>query len=91
MSWQNVELLIRQLGENLKSNSKVIIYGPFNYNGQYTSSSNANFDESLRDRNVGSAIRDFEEINKCMQLAHLQFIDDIQMPANNRLLIFLKQ
>jgi cyclopropane fatty-acyl-phospholipid synthase-like methyltransferase len=91
MSWQNVRVLIRQLGEHLKSNSKVIIYGPFNYNGQFTSSSNADFDVSLRDRNSGSAIRDFEEINKYMQLAQLTLMDDIEMPANNRILIFQKQ
>jgi cyclopropane fatty-acyl-phospholipid synthase-like methyltransferase len=91
MSWGSVKVLIKQLGENLKPNSKVIIYGPFNYNDQYTSSSNADFDASLRARNVGSAIRDFEELKKCMQHAHLKLLDDIEMPANNRMLIFLKQ
>jgi cyclopropane fatty-acyl-phospholipid synthase-like methyltransferase len=91
MSWQNVKVLIRQLGENLKPKSKVIIYGPFNYNGQYTSSSNADFDLSLKERNTESAIRDFEAINKSMQQAQLKLMDDIEMPANNRLLIFLKQ
>ncbi|MBL4661582.1 MAG: DUF938 domain-containing protein, partial [Alcanivoracaceae bacterium] len=41
MSWENVKTLIKQLGIHLKSGAQIVIYGPFNYKGQFTSDSNA--------------------------------------------------
>ncbi len=43
----------------LKPNGKLIIYGPFKYNGVYTSDSNHEFDKMLRQRGVGSGIKAF--------------------------------
>jgi len=64
------------------------IYGPFKYNGAFTSSSNQDFDQSLRSRGVGSAIRDFEFIEKQARDIGLSLLHDHKMPANNQLLVF---
>ncbi len=90
MSWQNVQSLINQLGENLKSGAKIIIYGPFNYNGQFTSESNAKFDVWLKEQNFHRAIRGFEEVMKLMIAEGIQLKQDIEMPAKNRILYFVK-
>lgn len=88
MPTEGVQRLFQHLGDALRSVKKVCIYGPFNYNGRYTSASNAAFDESLRARDPQMGIRSKEWI---VELAHeqgLQLVRDHDMPANNRLLEF---
>lgn len=91
ISWQEVRLLFTRLGGYLRPNAPVCIYGPFNYNGRFTSDSNARFDQWLKDRDPLSGIRDFEAIAALGRSAGMQIIGDAAMPANNRLLIFEKQ
>ena len=90
MSWQNVQKLIKQLGKNLNNGADIIIYGPFNYDGQFTSKSNADFDVWLKQQNPLSGIRDFESILSLMIDSNMQLLADIKMPANNRILHFIK-
>lgn len=71
-------------------NGLVIIYGPFNYAGKFTSDSNRQFDDWLKDRDSNSGIRDIEWITELAAKANLHLLDDEQMPANNRLLTFRK-
>ena len=61
------------------------------YNGQYTSQSNANFDLWLKNRDPRSAIRDFEALNQLAQKSGLSLVADYAMPANNRILHWVKQ
>ncbi|EED32032.1 methylase [gamma proteobacterium NOR5-3] len=70
--------------------SQLIVYGPFNYEGQYTSQSNANFDLWLKDRDPGSGIRDFEWVDSLATDAGYALQQDIAMPANNRLVVWRK-
>ena len=89
MSWKNVQVLIEQLGKSLKKGAKVLIYGPFNYAGQYTSDSNAQFDLWLKHQEVHRGIRAFEKVVELMQRAGLGLHKDIEMPSNNRILYFI--
>jgi len=90
MSQQNVEDFFANIGKVLNDNAVVLIYGPFNYNGAFTSESNANFDVWLKSRNPLSGIKDFEWCNERAEQARLTLIDDIEMPANNRILVWKK-
>ncbi|MDK2597710.1 DUF938 domain-containing protein [Pseudoalteromonas obscura] len=76
---------------HLSPHGKVVIYGPFNYQGQYTSVSNAEFDAFLKSRDPNSGIRDIEWIVDLAQAAGLELEADHAMPANNRLLCFIGQ
>lgn len=67
------------------------IYGPFNYNGAYTSPSNARFDQWLAERDPLSGIRDFEAVNALADSAGFSLRGDNAMPANNRLLVWQRQ
>jgi cyclopropane fatty-acyl-phospholipid synthase-like methyltransferase len=91
MAWSEVEVLFRRLQEYLPKDSLLCIYGPFNYNDCYTSDSNAQFDLWLKQRNPLSAIRDFEAVETLASKANTQLLEDIAMPANNRLLVWQKK
>ncbi len=90
MSWSAVQQLIRLCGENLPAQGRLIVYGPFNYQGSYSSDSNAQFDQWLKERNPVSAIRHFEQVNSLAEEVGLQLHSDTAMPANNRLICWQK-
>ena len=86
MSIEQVTYFFKLIGEWAGSVKEVLIYGPFNYAGKYTSASNAQFDSWLKNRDPGSGIRDFEWIIELATQNHLTLENDTEMPANNRLL-----
>jgi hypothetical protein len=88
MSWQNVQSLFQGLNTYLNASALTCIYGPFNYNGSYTSESNARFDQWLKNRDPLSGIRDFEAVMELAESQGLKLLSDYEMPANNRLLVF---
>jgi hypothetical protein len=90
ISWTLVVKFFEGLKSNLASDASVCIYGPFNYQGKFSSESNANFDLWLKERDINSGIRDIEAILLLANSACLKLIDDHAMPANNRLLVFSK-
>ncbi|MDT8282797.1 MAG: DUF938 domain-containing protein [Gammaproteobacteria bacterium] len=91
MSKRDVESFMSGVGELLDEKGKLVIYGPFNYHGTYTSDSNARFDQWLKDRDPLSGIKHFEDIVLLANKNAMQLVDDYEMPANNRILHFTKQ
>jgi cyclopropane fatty-acyl-phospholipid synthase-like methyltransferase len=91
MSWSQVECFIRGIGRVLRTGGVFCLYGPFNYNGQYTSESNARFDSWLRSRDPLSGVRDFEALDELARLAGLVLKRDYAMPANNRTLVWSRR
>lgn len=88
LSWEGVEDFFAGLEKCLKPRGMLVVYGPFNYGGKYTSESNARFDRWLRQRDPRSGIRNFEDVNRLASAAGLSLIKDYAMPANNRTLIW---
>ncbi|MCF6193861.1 MAG: class I SAM-dependent methyltransferase, partial [Kangiellaceae bacterium] len=86
----SVEKMFAGIGRVLNRNGVFCLYGPFNYNGEFSSQSNAQFDIWLKQRDPVSGVRDFEALQKLAKAAGLQLIDDVEMPANNRLLAWRK-
>ncbi|MGO2012756.1 MAG: DUF938 domain-containing protein [Pseudoalteromonas sp.] len=91
ISWTLVERFFTEVKVHLPSQGKLAIYGPFKYQGQYTSESNQAFDQFLKRQDEQSGIRDFEAILKLAEQAGLILEDDIKMPANNQILLFKRQ
>ncbi|MEM8496882.1 MAG: DUF938 domain-containing protein [Pseudomonadota bacterium] len=89
MSWECVEKTFTHMSM-LAYGTLLCIYGPFNYNGQFTSASNARFNDWLLQRNPQSAIRDFEAVNALAADAGYRLQRDYEMPANNRLVYWKK-
>jgi len=90
MQQQDVINLFSGVGDLLKAQGQLLIYGPFNYNGAYTSPSNASFDQWLKNRDPLSGIKDFEDLVLLANNNALQLVADYEMPANNRILHFVK-
>jgi hypothetical protein len=90
ISWALVERLFVLAGDALPVDGKLIVYGPFNENGTYTSAGNQRFDAMLRQDNADSGIRHKEDIISLANAHHLQLSKIYTMPANNQLLVFRK-
>ncbi|ABO24029.1 DUF938 domain-containing protein [Shewanella loihica] len=88
MSEAMVTDFFRGVDRHLSETGSLCVYGPFNYNNQYTSDSNRQFDIWLKHRNIHSGIRDIEWIMDLANTAGLSLEADHAMPANNRLLHF---
>jgi cyclopropane fatty-acyl-phospholipid synthase-like methyltransferase len=90
MSWPEVRRFFQGVGDVMQAGGVLVVYGPFNYNGTFTSESNARFDLWLKQRDPASGVRDFEAVNAEAQSQGLVLKQDIAMPANNRSLIWYK-
>ncbi len=90
MGYREVACMIKGAGKLLPEQGALVIYGPFNYGGSYTSESNARFDQWLKSRDSRSGIKDFEEILSMADDNGMQLTADLAMPANNRILHFTK-
>lgn len=90
MSRHEVEQCLAGIGQVLEPGGVVAIYGPFNYGGQFTSDSNARFDQWLKSRDPASGVRDFEWVDALARRQNLLLQHDYTMPANNRTLVWRK-
>lgn len=90
MHWSDVQMFFEQAPKLLVSDGVILIYGPFNYQGQYTSDSNESFDGWLKSRDSKSGIRDFSDLEVLAEKNGLKFLADYEMPANNRILCWQK-
>jgi SAM-dependent methyltransferase len=90
MGWSEVQRLFEVLPDLMAGNALLVVYGPFNYNGHFTSDSNAQFDASLRSSDPRRGIRDFEALDALAQSAGLTLLADLAMPANNRCIVWEK-
>lgn len=91
MAWSEVEQWFDHLGRATIDDAIVAIYGPFNYGGRYTSDSNAEFDVWLQARGAHMRIRDAEAVDALAEVAGFDLVDDIAMPANNRLRVWQRR
>jgi cyclopropane fatty-acyl-phospholipid synthase-like methyltransferase len=88
MGWPEVQMLFAALDGALDRDAMLVVYGPFNYRGQFTSDSNRAFDAWLKDRSAVSGIRDFEAVDALANSIGLRLVEDCAMPANNRTLVW---
>lgn len=88
MSWPQVQAMFDGIGRILQPGGVLCIYGPFNYDGAFTSASNAQFDASLKAQAAHMGIRDFEAMDALARVQGLTLQADHAMPANNRMLVW---
>ena len=75
----------------LKSDGKLITYGPYSVNGLLTPESNVLFDLSLKSRNASWGIRDISYLEAEAKKTHLILQNTIEMPCNNKCLVFVRK
>ena len=91
MSWTEVIALYRGVGAVLAPGGVFCVYGPFRYDGRYTSDSNQEFDRMLQERDPQSGLRDIQAITALAEQYGLILDADHDLPANNRLVVFTKE
>jgi SAM-dependent methyltransferase len=91
ISWPEVERMFAHIAQVIEPGGYLCFYGPYNYGGRFTSESNARFDAWLKARNPNSGVRDFEAIERLASSHGLVLKRDIEMPSNNRLLVWRAQ
>jgi len=88
MSWERVLDLLAGAARVLVPGGLLALYGPFHRDGRPTADSNAAFDRELRARDPQQGIRDDREVVAAAAAHGLRLDRDIDLPANNRLLLF---
>lgn len=72
----------------LKPTGKFIIYGPFEYQDKPLCPSNKEFNIWLENNFIGGGIKSFNSIEKVLKQHGFKLIADVDMPANNQLLLW---
>jgi SAM-dependent methyltransferase len=86
--WSATLGLMREAGRLLLSGGLLYLYGPFIQADVTLASSNAAFDEDLRQRNVEWGLRRLGDVEGKAEEAGLELKSVIEMPANNLSLVF---
>jgi len=88
MGWDEVQRLFAALPGVLQPGALLVIYGPFNVGGKFTSHSNARFDADLKRTDPKRGLREFEAVDALARAAGLSLVANLAMPANNRCLVW---
>ncbi len=88
--WAATEGLMRGAGTVLCPGRPLVLYGPFRIGGKHVSESNARFDAQLRAQDPCWGVRDIEGVIAAATARGLRHVETIDMPANNRSVIFVK-
>jgi len=88
IAWDQVLALLDGCAAILRAGGPLLVYGPFNEAGQYTSESNARFDQWLREQAPHRGIRDRQTLATEAESRGLRWRETLEMPANNRILVF---
>lgn len=91
MAWPEVQAMFAALRHVTMADARLAIYGPFNQDGRFSSDSNAAFDASLKSRVAHMGIRDAADVDALAAAAGFDLLDDIAMPANNRLRLWQRR
>jgi len=88
--WATTPGLMSGAGALLDDDGKLALYGPFTRDGMHTAPSNEEFDRSLKSRDPDWGVRDIKDVCHEAASAGLDIVGEIEMPANNLLLMFEK-
>ena len=80
--------IIDGAGKSLSAGGLLILYGPFREDGAFNSEGDKKFDATLRAENPEWGLRDLKDVRDLAAKARFELAQRIEMPANNRILVF---
>jgi SAM-dependent methyltransferase len=86
--WAVAEGLFAGANRHLTPGGRLFLYGPFRRDGAHNAPSNTAFDESLRHRDPAWGVRDTADLKKLAHANGLRFVELVEMPSNNAVLVF---
>jgi cyclopropane fatty-acyl-phospholipid synthase-like methyltransferase len=90
MPMRAVHRMFALVGRELPARGKFCLYGPFNFDGEFSSESNARFDASLRQRKASMGIRDLGDLDQYASESGMSRIRLYAMPAMNYIAVWQK-
>jgi len=90
MSIRAVQRMFALVGRILPDSGTFCLYGPFNFEGEFSSESNARFDSSLRQRKASMGIRDIGDLDRFAGDGGMSRVRLYAMPAMNHLAVWQK-
>ena len=90
MAWSEVEQMFLRIGDLLPGDGAFCLYGPFNHHGRFNSEGNREFDRTLKSRAAHMGLRDIDDLEALAETAGLALKEIYEMPANNRMLVFVR-
>ena len=88
--WSSTNALCIGAARHLRTQGKLLLYGPYLENGSAVQS-NLDFDATLKRRNSEWGLRELEDVTRVAALHGLQRLQVVRMPANNLTVIFSRQ
>jgi hypothetical protein len=85
-----VQAMFDLVGRLLPAGGVFSLYGPFNFDGSFSSPSNAEFDASLRRRDPAMGIRNIEDLDEFGKTSKLTRKRLYAMPANNHIGVWIR-
>ena len=89
--WSHCLGLLRGAGRHLTPGGLLVLYGPFQIDGQHTSASNASFDRSLHAHDPRWGVRDLRDVEARAAEQELRLVEKVDMPANNFVMVFQRR
>ena len=86
--WETCAALMQGAARHLSEQGLLILYGPYVVDGETTAPSNLAFDASLRARNPAWGLRRLTLVQEQANASGLHLHEQVNMPANNLLLVF---
>jgi SAM-dependent methyltransferase len=89
--WAASEGLVAGASRALEAGGVLYLYGPFRIGGRHTAPSNAAFDAMLRQQSAAWGVRDLNDVAALAVRHGLDLIEIVDMPANNKSVIFRRR
>jgi len=90
MSFAAVEKMFSLVSSSLQTDGVFVLYGPFRQEGEFNTSSNARFHESLRQNDTEMGIRHLEDLERLAVAGGMRRMRLYAMPANNHIVVWKK-
>lgn len=90
VSAETARNLLAVMANHLRSSGKLLVYGPFNDRGDFTSEGNERLDAWLKQRDPQSGLQDIQWLQKEACKLGFSWLETRQLPANNLLVVFKK-